>query len=113
LNSDLRDVGSLDAQLDEVKIALGEVRSRKKLSEMEWAEYWRALQKVSDCDGGTRRLPGRPRGFSGDQLEPLPDPALPGTTPRSLASSIWRGGLYRSIATEVEWILVRLDRQIW
>jgi crotonobetainyl-CoA:carnitine CoA-transferase CaiB-like acyl-CoA transferase len=34
------DSGALDAQLDEAKIALGEVRSLKKLSEMEWAEYW-------------------------------------------------------------------------
>src|ERR1700757_2315586 len=42
------DVGALDAQLDEAKIALGEVRSLKQLSEMEWAEYWGAVQEVSD-----------------------------------------------------------------
>ena len=46
------DVGALDAQLDEAKIAFGEVRSLKQLSEMEWAEYWDAVQEVSDRNGG-------------------------------------------------------------
>jgi crotonobetainyl-CoA:carnitine CoA-transferase CaiB-like acyl-CoA transferase len=40
------DVGALDAQLDEAKIAFGEVRSLKRLSEMEWAEYWDAVQEI-------------------------------------------------------------------
>ena len=39
------DIGALDAQLDEAKIALGEVRSLKRLSQMEWAEYWGAIQE--------------------------------------------------------------------
>jgi crotonobetainyl-CoA:carnitine CoA-transferase CaiB-like acyl-CoA transferase len=54
------DVGALDAQLDEAKIAFGDVRSLKQLSEMEWAEYWDAVQEVSDRNGGRYRLPGRP-----------------------------------------------------
>jgi crotonobetainyl-CoA:carnitine CoA-transferase CaiB-like acyl-CoA transferase len=54
------DVGALDAQLDEAKIAFGEVRSLKQVSEMEWAEYWGAVQEVSDHNGGSYRLPGRP-----------------------------------------------------
>jgi crotonobetainyl-CoA:carnitine CoA-transferase CaiB-like acyl-CoA transferase len=73
-----RDIGALDAQLDEAKIALGEVRSLKKLSEMEWAEYWGAIQQVSDRNGGTYRLPGRPWHFSREQLDPLGDPAFQG-----------------------------------
>ena len=72
------DIGALDAQLDEAKIALGEVRSLKKLTEMEWAEYWGAVQEVSDRNGGTYRLPGRPWRFSREQLEPLGDPAFQG-----------------------------------
>jgi hypothetical protein len=32
-----RDIGALDAQLDEAKIAFGEVRTLKRLSETEWA----------------------------------------------------------------------------
>jgi crotonobetainyl-CoA:carnitine CoA-transferase CaiB-like acyl-CoA transferase len=73
-----RDVGALDAQLDEAKIAFGEVRSLKKLSEMEWAEYWGAVQEVSDRNGGTYRLPGRPWHFSRDELAPLGNPAFQG-----------------------------------
>jgi crotonobetainyl-CoA:carnitine CoA-transferase CaiB-like acyl-CoA transferase len=42
------DTGALDAQLDEAKIAFGEVRSQKQLSELEWARYWGAVQEVSD-----------------------------------------------------------------
>jgi crotonobetainyl-CoA:carnitine CoA-transferase CaiB-like acyl-CoA transferase len=73
-----RDVGALDAQLDEAKIAFGEVRSLKKLSEMEWAEYWGAVQEVSDRHGGTYRLPGRPWHFSRDEPAPLGNPAFQG-----------------------------------
>jgi crotonobetainyl-CoA:carnitine CoA-transferase CaiB-like acyl-CoA transferase len=78
------DIGALDAQLDEAKIALGEVRSLKKLSEMEWAEYWGAVQQVSDRSGGTYRLPGRPWHFSRETLQPLGDPAFQGEHNRSV-----------------------------
>jgi crotonobetainyl-CoA:carnitine CoA-transferase CaiB-like acyl-CoA transferase len=72
------DVGALDAQLDEAKIAFGEVRSLKQLSETEWAEYWAGVQKVSDRNGGSYRLPGRPWCFSREQLDPLGEPAFQG-----------------------------------
>ena len=62
----------------EAKIAFGEVRSLKQLSEMEWAEYWDAVQEVSDRNGGSYRLPGRPWHFSGEQLDPLGEPAFQG-----------------------------------
>jgi crotonobetainyl-CoA:carnitine CoA-transferase CaiB-like acyl-CoA transferase len=70
--------------LDEAKIALGEVRSLKKLSEMEWAEYWGAVQEVSDRNGGTYRLPGRPWRFSREKLRPLGDPAFQGEHNRTV-----------------------------
>ena len=73
-----RDIGALDAQLDEAKIAFGEVRTLKRLSETEWAGYWGAVQEVSDRNGGTYRLPGRPWHFSRDELAPLGDPAFQG-----------------------------------
>ena len=73
-----RDIGALDAQLDEAKIAFGEVRTLKRLSETEWAGYWGAMQEVSDRNGGTYRLPGRPWHFSRDELAPLGDPAFRG-----------------------------------
>jgi len=44
-------VGALEAQLDEAKIAFGEIRSLKQLSEMEWTAYWGAVQEVSDRNG--------------------------------------------------------------
>jgi crotonobetainyl-CoA:carnitine CoA-transferase CaiB-like acyl-CoA transferase len=65
-------------KLDEAKIAFGEVRSLKQLSEMEWAEYWDAVQEVSDRSGGSYRLPGRPWRFSGEKLKPLGEPAFQG-----------------------------------
>ena len=72
------DVAALDAQLDEAKIAMGEVRSLTALAETEWAEYWGAVQEVPDRNGGTYRLPGRPWRFSRDQLAPLGTPAFQG-----------------------------------
>ena len=72
------DRGMLDAQFDEAKIAMGEVRSLQALSETDWAGYWGAAQEVSDRHGGTYRLPGRPWHFSAGQLEPIGDPAFQG-----------------------------------
>ena len=82
------EIGALDAQLDEVKIALGEVRSLKKLSEMEWAVYWGAIQEVSDRNGGTYRLPGRPWRFSREKLQPLGDPAFQGERVRRVGERL-------------------------
>ncbi len=51
---------------------------------MEWAEYWGAVQEVSDRNGGTYRLPGRPWRFSREKLEPLGDPAFQGEHNRTV-----------------------------
>jgi crotonobetainyl-CoA:carnitine CoA-transferase CaiB-like acyl-CoA transferase len=72
------DMGTLDAQFDEAKIAMGEMRSLQALSETDWSVYWGAVQEVSDRHGATYRLPGRPWRFSADQLEPIGDPAFQG-----------------------------------
>jgi crotonobetainyl-CoA:carnitine CoA-transferase CaiB-like acyl-CoA transferase len=82
------DVRALDAQLDEAKIAFGEVRSLKQLSEMEWAEYWDAVQKVSDRNGGSYRLPGRPWRFSDERLDPLGEPAFQGEHNREVFTEL-------------------------
>ena len=74
--------------MDEAKIALGEVRSLKALSEMEWADYWGAVQEVSDRNGGTYRLPGRPWRFSREQLAPLGDPAFQGEHNREVLAEL-------------------------
>lgn len=72
------DITALDAQLDEAKIAMGEIRSIKELTESEWSDYWGAVQLVSDRSGGEYRLPGRPWQFSGDELTPIGAPAFQG-----------------------------------
>ena len=72
------DMRALEAQLDESKIAMGEVKTLRDIRESEWAEYWHAVQTVSDRNGGKIKLPGRPWKFSRNELEPIGDPALQG-----------------------------------
>jgi crotonobetainyl-CoA:carnitine CoA-transferase CaiB-like acyl-CoA transferase len=95
------DIGALDAQLDEAKIALGEMRSLRQLSETEWAEYWGADQKVSDRNGGIYRRPGRPWRFSREKLEPLGDPAFQGEHNRAVFGELGlsKGEIDRYIAS--------------
>jgi crotonobetainyl-CoA:carnitine CoA-transferase CaiB-like acyl-CoA transferase len=72
------DLESLDAQLDEAKIAVGVVRSLKELSETEWAQYWGAVREVPDRMGGSYRLPGHPWHFSEGVLDAPSPPAYQG-----------------------------------
>jgi len=67
------DMATLDAQFDEAKIAIGEVRTIEHIANSEWAEYWGATYRVPDRQGGEYRLPGRPWKFSAADL-PLPGP---------------------------------------
>lgn len=71
-------MAALDAQLDESKVAIGQVRSMEELAESEWANYWDATVNVPDRQGSEIRLPGRPWKFSNAEL-PLPgSPSLQG-----------------------------------
>src|SRR5260370_23351652 len=72
------DMATLDAQCDEAKIAMGEIRSIKELTKSDWSEYWGAVQLVSDRSGGEYKLPGRPWHFSRDELTPIGTPAFQG-----------------------------------
>jgi crotonobetainyl-CoA:carnitine CoA-transferase CaiB-like acyl-CoA transferase len=72
------DMATLDAQFDEAKIAMGEIRSTKELIKSEWSEYWGAVQRVPDRSGGEYNLPGRPWHFSVDELSPIGAPAFQG-----------------------------------
>jgi crotonobetainyl-CoA:carnitine CoA-transferase CaiB-like acyl-CoA transferase len=72
------DMARLDAQFDEAKIAMGEIRSIKELTKSEWSDYWGAVQIVPDRSGGEYRLPGRPWHFSKDELTPIGAPAFQG-----------------------------------
>jgi crotonobetainyl-CoA:carnitine CoA-transferase CaiB-like acyl-CoA transferase len=82
------DMAALDAQFDEAKIAMGEIRSLGDLAATDWSSYWGAVQEVSDRNGGTYRLPGRPWRFSQDELEPIGDPALRGEHNRSVCTEL-------------------------
>ena len=55
---------------------------------MEWAEYWDAVQEVSDRNGGSYRLPGRPWRFSRERLAPLGEPAYQGEHNRTVFAEL-------------------------
>jgi crotonobetainyl-CoA:carnitine CoA-transferase CaiB-like acyl-CoA transferase len=61
------DMESLDAQLDEAKIATGRVRSVREFADSDWAREWNAVRAVPDRSGGEIRIPGRPWHFA-DQV---------------------------------------------
>lgn len=69
------DMESLDAQMDEAKIATGRVRTVKEFAASEWAGAWSAVRTVSDRNGGEFSIPGRPWHF-GAQAAPV-DSQLP------------------------------------
>ena len=83
-----RNMRDLDAQLDEAKIAMGQIRTLRDLSTSDWADYWGAVQEVSDRHGGMYRLPGRPWRFSRDELKPIGDPAFQGEHNHSVFSEL-------------------------
>ena len=58
------DIGALDAQMDEAKIATGQLRDLKDIANTDWARDWQAVRSVSDRNGGNIDIPGRPWHFS-------------------------------------------------
>jgi crotonobetainyl-CoA:carnitine CoA-transferase CaiB-like acyl-CoA transferase len=62
-----RDIETLDAQLDEAKIATGQVHSIKEFAASDWVREWDAIRTVSDRSGGEIKIPGRPWHFA-DQV---------------------------------------------
>lgn len=73
-----RDLRTLDAQLDEAKIAMGEVRTLKDLAQTEWAKQWGAVHEISDRRGGTYLIHGYPWRFSDEDLGERSAPAFRG-----------------------------------
>jgi crotonobetainyl-CoA:carnitine CoA-transferase CaiB-like acyl-CoA transferase len=61
------DMDSLDAQLDEAKIATGQVRTLREFADSDWAREWKAVRTVPDRSGGEIKIPGRPWHFA-DQV---------------------------------------------
>ncbi len=58
------DMASLDAQLDEGKIATGRVRTITDFASTEWARQWGITQDVPDRRGGSISIPAAPWHFS-------------------------------------------------
>ena len=58
------DMETLDAQMDEAKIATGQVRTVKEFAATDWAQAWHAVRTVPDGQGGEIRIPGRPWHFN-------------------------------------------------
>ena len=71
-------IETLDAQLDEAKLAFGVVRPISDFVESEWSKWWGAVMEVDDRNGGVVRIPGRPWRFSGGELRHPGRPAFRG-----------------------------------
>jgi crotonobetainyl-CoA:carnitine CoA-transferase CaiB-like acyl-CoA transferase len=73
------DMASLDAQLDEAKIATGQLRDVREFAASEWATAWGVTREVSDRAGGSITIPAPPWHFSAhDGTLPPQVPALQG-----------------------------------
>jgi crotonobetainyl-CoA:carnitine CoA-transferase CaiB-like acyl-CoA transferase len=68
----------LDAQLDEVKLAFGDIHTTRSFADSEWVKWWGAVEEVSDRSGKQIRIPGKPWRFSKDQLHPAGEPSYRG-----------------------------------
>ena len=79
---------ALDAQFDEAKIAIGEVRPLEAIADSDWADYWGATLNVDDRNGGEFRLPGRPWKFSDAGLPQPSDPAVQGEHNREICEEL-------------------------
>ena len=84
-------LAALDAQFDEAKIAIGEVRPLKAIADSEWADYWGATLSVDDRNGSEFRLPGRPWKFSGAELPMPAGPAMQGEHNRKICTELGMG----------------------
>jgi crotonobetainyl-CoA:carnitine CoA-transferase CaiB-like acyl-CoA transferase len=73
------DMDSLDAQLDEAKLATGTLRGIREFADSDWSKSWVATREVSDRAGGTITIPAPPWHFGGHDGSLAPqEPALQG-----------------------------------
>ncbi|MDT7623952.1 MAG: hypothetical protein QOF99_4853 [Pseudonocardiales bacterium] len=73
------DMASLDAQLDEAKIATGQLREPAEFAASEWASAWGVTREVSDRAGGAITIPAPPWHFGAHDGSLAPQvPALQG-----------------------------------
>ena len=70
------DMAALDAQMDEAKIATGQVRTVREFADGDWSSAWKAIRTVSASTGQKYRIPGRRWHFAGI-IEPDEDQMVP------------------------------------
>lgn len=70
------DMATLDAQMDEAKVATGQVRTVREFAESDWSSAWGAVRTVSASSGTKYRIPGRPWHFA-DSAELIEDQFVP------------------------------------
>jgi len=68
--STFRSVEDLEAQVGEVGLAVGKLRSMKDFAEGQWGTYWGAMREIEDGDGGVIKIPGLPWKFSDTECNP-------------------------------------------
>jgi CoA:oxalate CoA-transferase len=62
--SDVPDAAALEERFSKFKLAVGQIRSTREVSESEWARERDAIVEIDDRGGGTIRLPNAPWKFS-------------------------------------------------
>lgn len=70
------DMEALDAQMDEAKIATGQVRTVREFADSDWSSAWRAVRTASATSGQKYRIPDRPWHFA-DTVGPIEEQFVP------------------------------------
>ena len=78
------DMATLDAQFDEAKIAMGEIRSIKELTASEWSGYWGAVQRVPTAAAANIACRAGPGDFPAEELAPSARPLSRASTTRGV-----------------------------
>ena len=79
---------TLDAQLDEAKLAFGVVRDLRDFVSSEWSNWWGAIEEIDDRAGGVARVPGKPWRFSAEPLQHPGTPAFRGEHNQEILSEL-------------------------
>ncbi|GAP36728.1 CoA transferase [Piscinibacter sakaiensis] len=72
------DLDELQAQVSEVSLAIGVVRTTEDFAASDWAREWGAVVDVDNRAGGTARMPGAPWRFSASELPAAGLPSFQG-----------------------------------
>ena len=68
--STFRSLEDLEAQVGEVGLAVGKLRSMKDFAEGQWGSHWGAMRDIEDGDRGKIKIPGLPWKFSKTACNP-------------------------------------------